>query len=219
MSDKTKKIFYTKFNNVNKTAIYNNWLSFLPAKLKDVNFKFRHENDRVRNLLGKLLLREALLRLGCESLSLDDLCYNQFGKPYLSTNFDFSISHSGFYVFCALGKNVKLGVDIEEIKPINFAEMTETMTTSEWQRIRQASHPLKEYYKYWTIKEALIKAVGNGFFTPFNSILAEDHVISFENNLWYLKELSFDENYYGHIVTSDPNNILEMVYIDFAAFI
>jgi 4'-phosphopantetheinyl transferase len=206
------KIFYSRFDRENKTAILNKWLSFIPKSLREINLKYRHEDDRVRNLLGKLLLAEALRNSGYHSFTLEDIQFNQFKKPYLSDDFDFSISHSGAYVFCAIGVNMKLGIDIEEISPVNFFEMTEVMNNYEWKHIRQSADPLKEYFKLWTLKEATIKAEGMGFFAGLDKIVIERFSIQFERNIWYYKELFFDHNYSGHLVSSDPENDVEMIY-------
>jgi len=209
------KIFYTKFNPENMTVILDKWLSFLPFQLRKINQSYRNEEDRVRNLLGKLLLDEALKTIGYDSISLDTIQYNQFKKPYLSQEFDFSISHSGMYVFCAIGKNLKLGLDIEEIKPINFSEMKNIMSNSEWKHINEASSPLNQFFKLWTLKEAVIKAEGTGFFVDLNKIMIKNNVIHTENNHWFSRELMFNENYSGHIVTSNSESNFEMIFKEF----
>ncbi|MNJ85082.1 4'-phosphopantetheinyl transferase sfp [compost metagenome] len=209
------KLFYTKFNPENKTVILNKWLSFLPESLQEINSQYQHEDDRVRNLLGKLLLNEGLKSLGCNSTTLEDIRFNSFKKPYLSDDFDFSISHSGMYVFCAISANRKLGIDIEKISPISFLEMKEMMTDSEWKQIRESGDQLKEFFKYWTLKEATIKAEGTGFFADLSKIEIDKTLVRFEDNAWHYKELLFDSDYAGHLVSSDPRNDFEMIYKEF----
>ena len=125
------KIFYTKFNREHMTAILDQWLSFLPFELQKINQSYKNKEDQVSNLLGKWLVVGALKNIGYGSVALDAIQYNQYKKPYLSKDFDFSISHSGMYIFCAIGKNLKLGLDIEEIKPINISEITNIKSNSE----------------------------------------------------------------------------------------
>ncbi|PIF46131.1 4'-phosphopantetheinyl transferase [Chryseobacterium sp. 52] len=209
------KIFYTKFTRDNRTAILHKWLSFLPFNLQKINNQLYNEEDKVRNLLGKLLLVEALQSFGYDSISIENMKYNQFKKPYLSQEFDFSISHSGSYVVCSMGKNVNLGIDIEEIKPINFLEMTPIMNDSEWKNIEQSENPLKEFFRFWTLKEAAIKAEGSGFFADLDKIIIKEPVIQLENKTWFSQELKFDENYSGHIVTSDVQSHFEVIYKGF----
>lgn len=209
------KIFYTKFTQENMTVILHKWLSFLPANLQKVNHKYHNDDDKVRNLLGKLLLIEALHAFGYESISIENITYNQYKKPFLSEEFDVSISHSGFYVFCAMGKNINLGIDIEEIKPINFSEVQQIMSNSEWIQIQQSKNPFEEFFKFWTLKEAVIKAEGIGFFADLDKIIIQNNSIQLENNSWFYKDLVFDENYSGHIVTSDLQSDFEMIYKEF----
>ncbi|WP_423237249.1 4'-phosphopantetheinyl transferase family protein [Clostridium putrefaciens] len=49
---------------------------------------------------------------------------NQYGKPYSGEypQFKFNISHSGDYVLCSIDDK-PIGVDIEEIKPIEYEEI------------------------------------------------------------------------------------------------
>lgn len=206
------KIFYTNFNPEHRTAILDQWLSFLPFELQKINQSYKNKEDQVRNLLGKLLLAEALKNIGYGSIALDTIQYNQFKKPYLSKDFDFSISHSGMYVFCAIGKNLKLGLDIEAIKPINFSEMTNIMSNSEWKQINEASNPLRQFFTFWTLKEAAIKAEGTGFFTDLNTIKVKGNTIYIRDNIWFSDQLVFDENYSGHLVTSNLERGFEMVF-------
>lgn len=212
------KLFYTKFSPENKTVILNEWLSFLPESLQEINLQYQHEDDRVRNLLGKLLLNEGLKSFGFSSITLEDIRFNSFKKPYLSDDFDFSISHSGMYVFCAIGVNRKLGIDIEKISPINFLEMKEMMTDSEWKQIKESGNPLKEFFKFWTLKEATIKAEGTGFFADLDNMRIEKTSVLFEGNTWHYKELLFDPGYAGHLVSSDPQNDFEMIYKEFVPY-
>lgn len=206
------KIFYTKFNPEHRTAILDQWLSFLPFRLQKINQSYKNKEDQVRNLLGKLLLAEALKNIGYGSIALDAIQYNQYKKPYLSKDFDFSISHSGMYVFCAIGKNLKLGLDIEEIKPINFSEMTNIMSNSEWKHINEASNPLRQFFTLWTLKEAAIKAEGTGFFTDLNTIKIKSNTIYIGDTIWFSNKLVFDENYSGHLVTSNSERDFEMFF-------
>ncbi|WP_428229024.1 4'-phosphopantetheinyl transferase family protein [Flavobacterium sp.] len=207
-------VVYTKFNDQNSTAIYCKWLSVLSPKLRDKNLKFYNLNDRVRNLLGKLLLIKALEILGFTTISLNDLYYSEFSKPYLSSDFDFNITHSGSYVFCAIGSK-GLGIDIEEILPINFNSVKETMTETQWDIINKANSPLQEYYKYWTIKEAVLKADGCGFFSSLEKVSIKKNTAQSEGKTWHIHELLFDNDYCGCIATSELQNLVKMIYINF----
>ncbi|WP_428229047.1 4'-phosphopantetheinyl transferase family protein [Flavobacterium sp.] len=207
-------VVYTKFNDQNKAAIYNKWLPVLSPELKAKNLKYHNQDDRIRNLLGKLLLIKALELSGRGYTSLNDLYNNEFGKSYLSSDFDFNITHSGSYVFCAIGSS-SLGIDIEEILPLDFTSVKESMNKTEWGIINNAKSPLHEYYKYWTIKESVIKADGRGFSISLDKIRIENNQVRIEDKTWYIRKLFFEKGYCGCLATLEIPNLIKMIYINF----
>lgn len=207
-------IFYTKFD-ISRAAMYFRWLPLLPESLRLLNLQYRREEDRIRNLLGKVLLIEALKRLGYGNYSLELLLYNQFGKPYFSNGFDFNITHSGEYIFCAMQDGSKLGIDVEQIKDLNFSHLKSSMSEDEWCIINKNMYPLDIYYKLWTMKEAAVKADGRGFSICPNQIeiISNCHIL-IGNTLWYLKEIKFDMSYYCFLAVLSPDIHIDMIYLD-----
>lgn len=209
------KIFYTQFNAENKTAILTQWLSFLPIKFRDIISRYKLEEDKTRKLLGRLLLIEGMRDFGIPNISLEEVKYNPFGKPYLYDHIDFNISHSGNYIFCAIAEGLKVGIDIEELKPINFSEMHQIMNATEWLYIRAAIDPLREFYRMWTLKEAALKAEGTGFLTDPDKVCVKKDIVHIGNNNWFCHELFFDTDYSGHLVTSETQHDYKMIKLDF----
>lgn len=209
-------IFYTKLN-INQSAMYQKWLTALPDSLRELNNKYQKEEDRLRHLSGKILLVEALKRLGYPNYSLDDLYYNEFGKPYISNLFDFNISHSGNLILCAIEQHSKLGIDIEIIKHLELDQYKDTMSYYEWQIINQDTNPLNKFYEFWTMKEAAIKADGRGFSIPLNKIqIISNQTVLIDDTLWYLKRVELDPLYIGFIAISSANKKFEISSICFS---
>lgn len=210
------KVFYSRFNTTDQAAILKKWLPFLPTQLQQINAEYQLEADRARNLIGKLLLNKALRETGYHTILLENLKYTTYKKPYLSTEFDFSISHSGAYVLCAFSEKSLLGVDIEQIKTFDIQEVADMMSIHERVQISSAKNPVKEFYKIWTLKEAAIKAEGSGFSTNLHQKLRLlDNRIQLENQNWYTRELMFDEQYVAHLVSSSPIDTYELICINF----
>lgn len=209
------KILYTHFTSQDTAAILDQWLSFLPKSLQNINHKFANKEDKVRNILGKLLLKEGLKILDNQSASIENIKFTAFQKPYISDHIDFSISHSGNYVFCAIAENIKLGIDIEEIKPVDFNDFKHSMNKSEWFKIYNSPDPLQEFFNLWTLKEAVIKADGKGFFADFETIIIKNNIVHIENNIWFYEKINFDKNYSGHLVTSNFHTEVEMIFTRF----
>ncbi len=89
------------------------------------------------------------------------------GKPYLANHaLQFNLSHSGHWALLAVANQMELGVDIEQIKdsrdllgiaenyyhPDEFAQLQQ----------RPGDEQTPYFYQLWTLKEALLKALGLG---------------------------------------------------------
>jgi 4'-phosphopantetheinyl transferase len=96
--------------------------------------------------------------------------YNEYGKPFLSPGLrqpiEFSVSHSGELALFAFVREVSVGVDLEAIRPLaDLAGMVKScLSPSEQERfhVLPADQRLSSFFRIWTRKEALSKAIGTG---------------------------------------------------------
>lgn len=97
------------------------------------------------------------------------------GKPYLCHNvyksdITFNYSHSGECVVVAIAKNNPVGVDVEKIDAIAkigaIAKMI--MSEAEYHQFCQADgkRKLQTFYRLWSRKESVVKALGTGLSYP-----------------------------------------------------
>lgn len=87
-----------------------------------------------------------------------EIKYNEKGKPFLKNNaYHISISHSGHYAVVAISSS-KVGVDIEEVKPIEDGVIKRVTTIDEQAQIKN----LQDFYRLWTAKECILKITGDG---------------------------------------------------------
>ncbi|WPQ61775.1 4'-phosphopantetheinyl transferase superfamily protein [Chitinophaga sancti] len=184
--------------------IYRKYLDFLPPSLKERNLKFVRWEDRQTNLFGKILLMEGLQQLGFERSVLDDLRYNSYGRPFLNAHIDFNISHSGYYVLCAISSGQRVGVDVEMLRPVNLTYFESVMTAAEWALIKNSGNDTQLFFKYWTIKESVVKADGRGLNIPLQHIAVHNNEVCYDGVTWYLSELDLGPGYCGHVVTDRP---------------
>lgn len=100
--------------------------------------------------------------------------YTTHLKPYISlpqdvaSRFNFNITHCFNHVVLAIyqGRDYMIGVDIEQIdNMININEMA-PVVFSEFER-NLLNGSATNFFKLWTKKESLIKALGTGFATDF----------------------------------------------------
>ncbi len=205
-------IFYTRYLSRLKTESFSYLLQQLPPLLQSKISKFRNWQDAQRSLLGKALLINGLHSLGIYRYTLSDLKFTKFQKPYFDDSIDFNISHAGEYVLCGISLTNKIGVDVEEIKSIPFDDFTNNFSEREWEEILQGDD-FYGFYKYWTQKEAFLKAIGMGLNVPLKEAEIRDNKITWENKDWFLQEITLDKGYISHISTDIflPKIIIEKI--------
>jgi 4'-phosphopantetheinyl transferase len=191
------KILYTKLPENEEASRFNELLGLLPPLLQEKNLRYKFWQDRWRNLMGKLLLLDALESFQLPGGLLDTLDYTYHGRPFFKDlpGIDFNISHSGNYVICALAKEITIGIDIEEIKPCSFDDFANTMNEQQWHIIKNSPEPYRQFFTYWAIKESIIKADSRGLSLPLPGIHIEGNMAICDNRKWYLHPLQVDADY------------------------
>jgi 4'-phosphopantetheinyl transferase len=104
--------------------------------------------------------REAL-RLSAEKsgVVLGELLKDEDDVPCPFDGNYWSLSHKSKYVAAVVGKE-KIGIDIEEIKPRSESIFSLVASEEEWKPGKDRSW--ETFFRYWTAKEAVLKAVGIG---------------------------------------------------------
>jgi 4'-phosphopantetheinyl transferase len=131
--------------------------------------RLRFQQHRQRFIVGRGSLRIILSRyLDIEPQELQ-FFYEPFGKPVLAENksasqLSFNISHSQGMALCACCHQT-VGIDLEYIRPITDILLLAQrfFSPNEYDVIK--SFPLHQqelFFRYWTCKEAYLKATGEG---------------------------------------------------------
>ena len=140
----------------------------------------RREADRRRLAVGSALLRVvAGAALGREprSVELDRSCATcdkKHGKPRIVDGDDLqaSVSHSGERVGVALARGAAVGLDVEEVaRGRDYAALGRSVLNGS----EHAGDP-ETFIAYWTCKEAVLKATGEGLRVPLTSVTIADPV-------------------------------------------
>ncbi|MBC7401387.1 MAG: 4'-phosphopantetheinyl transferase superfamily protein [Mucilaginibacter sp.] len=181
-------------------------LSFLPDNIQKPILLKRNHLDVQLSVSGNLLLLELIKHFGLD-LKLSNLIYGEHKRPYFNNDFDFNISHSGNRVICCATKEGKVGIDIELMQPVSI-NYDDYFTPTEQANIRAAQNPEAEFFRYWTKKEALLKAVGTGMFTPLLDIDVSEDEVQYRNGIYYLSPIDIDEDYLGCIAHTFRQDIL-----------
>ncbi len=119
-------------------------------------------------LIGRMMLRIALgrlLQVSVESVSLTERAGNSPLLNWQAPLPGFSLSHSGYWVACAVSSSTALGLDIELIDPArNFNALAEqAFDADELVLFRQtnAAEQCAVFYELWSSKEAKFKLAAN----------------------------------------------------------
>jgi 4'-phosphopantetheinyl transferase len=216
-------VYYCK-NNLLSEDVYRSWLRLMPPGFVQKLNKLVHRHDAQASLLGRILLLYALKQLGYGYLTLGDIRFNIYQRPYFdNTDIDFNISHSGDYVLCAVGRKNRVGIDIEEVRPIILEDFVSILSAEDLQEIcRHPNGKLECFYNIWTRKEALVKAEGSGLNFPVQEICIIDGKAMLSGSVWYLYELPLLDGYKVHLafqapaeekmaVSVKPLNTMEMI--------
>lgn len=213
MSDVT--ILYTIFNQHLPGNMLNHYLNLLPPDIKVKNQRYCRWQDCHSHLFGKLLLLTGLKEYGFTDKILNQIKYNQYSRPFIDGNIDFNISHSGGFVICAIGKFIRLGVDVEKIRNINIPDFFNTLSNVQIEKIEKSKTKLLDFFKYWTIKESVIKADGRGLTIPLSEILINENEVLCNSKIWYYHDLSIHKDYCSYLTTNKPTVRIDYNYIDF----
>jgi 4'-phosphopantetheinyl transferase len=128
--------------------------------------RFRHEDDRLRFVLGRAILRSLLSRMTAMKAASLAFHIGDHGKLSLPGSIRFNLSHSGQLVLVGLHKTAEIGVDVEAIRTLpDWPVLADTYLTAE-ERALIDGFPLQDretaFLQAWARKEAVAKALGLG---------------------------------------------------------
>lgn len=141
------------------------FLSALTEEEKKKALSYRFEEDRIRSTLGAWLVHKAFEEdFPSEQYEINR---NAYGKPYYPKRLldekqaYFNLSHAGELVVLAKAE-FDLGVDTENVRPVDFNSFRTAFSEDEMKMIRQSDSPQDEFFSLWTKKEAFVKCIGKG---------------------------------------------------------
>jgi 4'-phosphopantetheinyl transferase len=144
-------------------------LAWLTPRERERYGRFRHDADREMFLLGRAMARTLVGRaLGRPP---DDWPWREGprGRPEIDlpdAALSFNVAHSGGTVVCAVAREAEVGIDIEDRTRARLDRDLVARYCSPAEAADVASQPndawRDRFLKYWTLKEAYLKARGLG---------------------------------------------------------
>ncbi|WP_028403112.1 4'-phosphopantetheinyl transferase family protein [Ectobacillus panaciterrae] len=157
------------------------------------------DQKKIEFYSGRLLLKKILgqmLEIQPKRVVFEK---NQFGKLYLHPKYVnemkkgpifFNLSHSKRIVTCVISSFDEAGIDVEsitknplDVMPVVFVPQEQMLVEAEESFVKK----VEAFYRVWTRKEAVMKAIGKGFSLPPLSFAVPVHGerIMDENYLYY----------------------------------
>jgi 4'-phosphopantetheinyl transferase len=158
-------------------AILAQWRACLDtAELAQAD-RFRFDEDRSAYIAAHWLLRNALASVG--GLPPEDWRFvvATQGKPGIDPvlarpDLSFNLSHTRGFVACAVSFGSMIGIDVEGLSRKPDLEIADRFfSPSEIVRLRRTAQDRQHhtFLRFWTLKEALIKATGEGLHRALDS--------------------------------------------------
>ena len=163
-------------------------------------------HGRLRNTLAQMLKQPP------EKISIKKAGH---GKPYLADHPElaFNISHSVDRLMIAIGRNSQLGVDIEICKErFNLSGLVDKCFAEEeasyWTKLPETQKN-QAFYRFWTRKEAFVKATGHGIALGLNEcVINPENPTEFlripdlcgQASAWHLQDIDLEKGICGALV-------------------
>uniref|UniRef100_A0A7V2ZIA3 4'-phosphopantetheinyl transferase superfamily protein n=1 Tax=Ignavibacterium album TaxID=591197 RepID=A0A7V2ZIA3_9BACT len=192
--------------------------------------KLKFESDKQRALKTYFIRRKILSAYTDISPEKIIFKYNTYGKPYFTDGNNFRIkfnySHSQDLLLFAICLDNEIGVDLEFIKVLpDLKNLAENYFSQKefcyYQSFKSPEEKLFFFYKIWTRKEALLKAIGTGLIDGLKVLNVLDGsavnnsslIISYYKKKLIITDIMVPENFIGSLayVSKIPK---ELIYFD-----
>jgi 4'-phosphopantetheinyl transferase len=185
-------IIEDKKSKIKNRVIYPVILS-VPASAKELT-----RRERVK-YLSRHARRALKISAEKSGIQLGELIKEDNGSPMPIDGNYWSVTHKPEYVGGVIASE-RIGIDIEKIRPCSKALFKKTADDREW--ALGNSDSLTLFFRYWTSKEAVLKAWGTGL-TDLSKcrivqITDDNHlIIKYKNKKWFVEQYFFN----GHVAS------------------
>ena len=203
-----------------------------PAELERSR-RFFHERDRTAFVFSHGLMRQVLgAYCGVDGAQLE-FAAATLGKPALApdgqpfaSSVSFNLSHSHGRALLAVSGGGEIGVDLEreDARTDVLALAARYFFGSEFAAIRDAPEALRTetFFRFWTAKEAVLKAQGAGLSVPldrfhvvFDEHLATASVESFDtariDSGWFVRRIACEPGWHAAVAAQTPQWPLRVI--------
>ncbi len=129
---------------------------------------------------------------------LDEMVKNDNGVPQPFDGIHWSLSHKTRYV-CGVVAPLPIGIDVEKVRNFSEGLFKKTATEREWALADMESDSVMAFFRYWTAKEAVLKATGIGIKDLLkcrvDHIFDDKHLqIQYDGRQWLIEHFFFNDH-------------------------
>ena len=129
-------------------------------------------------------------------VALGKLEKDEDGVPLPSGGIYWSISHKNRFV-CGVVAPQPIGIDIENVREFSEGLLKKTATKEEWALADMETAAVMAFFRFWTAKEAVLKATGIGIKDLLrcrvNRIIDETHLqILYSGQEWLIEHFFYE---------------------------
>jgi len=155
-------------------------LSVLSVEERARMARFRFESDRNAYAAAHVLLRAALTWSAPSvppakwELTNSELERPELVAPKVCPRLRFNISHTRSLVACLVTREIDCGIDVEVLRQVEdmpelAARVLSPAERSDLMALPESLRPTR-FFRYWTLKEAYVKARGLGLSLPLDAV-------------------------------------------------
>lgn len=212
------KLFAIKNSCFDDQKIYEKYLALADDERREKILKLSVREKRNQSLAAGVIVPLALERLGYGGGV--EIGYGEHGKPLLLQpgRLFFNISHSGEWTVAAFS-DCEVGADIEQIKPIDMRLADRYFAPEEREALAQPECSQDLFFRFWTVKESYLKALGTGLSRQLNSFTVRfsEGGVSIADPLvqkeWYAVEINAFKGYKIACCTAEPQPVPDPVIL------
>lgn len=167
-----------------------------------------HPRKRVEFL--SLHAREALTVSAQKSgIELGELTKDADGVPLPSNRHYWSITHKARYVAAVVSPG-PVGIDLEEVRSVHAGLYQRVAGEDEWHLASTGSGKREIFFRFWTAKEAVMKAAGTGIKDlsriKIRQVQGRQKIfLTFADNSWEVQQYYFDDHIAA--ITSNDSDV------------
>nr|WP_321223484.1 4'-phosphopantetheinyl transferase superfamily protein [uncultured Psychroserpens sp.] len=177
--------------------------------------KYHFDKDRNQFIITRSLLKFILAQRAGLSITNIHIEIDTNRKPYLTTNQSicFNVTHANDYALILVRDDKNVGIDVEYLNAdFNFTEMLKDIYSDlEIDTVLHSTYKTHSFFKLWTRKEAIVKAIGTGISDDLPQLIALDGQHNIDpkllENYSYMSVYTFNLNdsYIASIALCDDN--------------